>query len=303
MLHSCLAVVPAFANDAYYINKVRQGSLFAVQCMQAVACHWIYQPGTPAGWCCCRPSIIRVQHSMLAVLLLPQLTSPQKPLGLPRAPPPLAHRSSRGCPSSPTATCSRATSAVAGWCWNFNACPRWPCRSCLCCCCLLWHLSLAELHWLDKQTATLHMQAIKYASAFVCSFLEESAVYLADEPMSDVEAMIWVQVWLRVREVRRPRCPLACPGRAAAVLLVGLAEMLRCNPSLPAMLVPCRACPPRFERPSLWGWLRCGRRCTTATCRWAWFEGKQETELLPAGWQRAVNFCCHYCLHACASVC
>lgn len=31
------------------------------------------------------------------------------------------------------------------------------------------------------------------------SFLEESAVFLADEPMSDVEAMIWVQV--------RPRCP------------------------------------------------------------------------------------------------
>ncbi len=26
------------------------------------------------------------------------------------------------------------------------------------------------------------------------SFLEESAVFLADEPMSDVEAMVWVQV-------------------------------------------------------------------------------------------------------------
>ena len=36
------------------------------------------------------------------------------------------------------------------------------------------------------------------------SFLEESAVFLADEPMSDVEAMIWVQVrpppWARLTQ-------------------------------------------------------------------------------------------------------
>jgi len=38
----------------------------------------------------------------------------------------------------------------------------------------------------------------------LCSFLEESAVFLADEPMSDVEAMLWVlSLEPELREAKR----------------------------------------------------------------------------------------------------
>lgn len=70
------------------------------------------------------------------------------------------------------------------------------CASCcallLCCACRHMHAALS-----------CKLSIMHAASAASHSFLEESAVYLADEPMSDVEAMIWVQV-------RRGPAGMAC---------------------------------------------------------------------------------------------
>ena len=110
-------------------------------------------------------------------------------------------------------------------------------------------------------------------SAPLRSFLEESAVYLADEPMSDIEAMIWVQARQAARAgstscwpaaMYNPALPPQChllPDCAVCSVAVEppsvsplrvhhvLARLLLLPPASPAAMPHCLRLLPRHRRP------------------------------------------------------